>query len=561
VKIKLPKDMRGVSFPRALNFDLNGFDIDLFLPSLFFTILSQGKGKARQTNDPQDIQKYITHLIRHSQLEGFDTPEGQRVLERFVRTSLITTGRVGRAQRGEQILSLVPYTILTHKAGFPAQSSRQRRTDVFIYQALRDSLQSDNSLRDFVKQVFGRGVEIGQLPELGGKYDEKTQLDILTRLSIAFLDGFENTRPRLDREKKIPNAYPTLVNELATDLLRYLFEFYNCMPTQAFTQTLLALINFEIFIYALHAVHAINALVHDPETLPSAMQQELQASSLDIYLDFTDGASSRSLEMSKACVRRDIEAYQQFLWSNLLLRQLDIYVTKLQKNARRKAYIEHALPVDANGAQYLQGLLLLQSDDQVRPNLEASAQLDEDRIREVNMEGEEDENTEVSAWIDDIASTGETDIERVVNLLAESQRGDALKHFIPWFYGVGGIKKTHGILRGITTHRQTWRYAPENDLLGALVQVVAARLSKPGQLQPIKLQEFLEFLEFHYGILIDKPPAQFEGAEYAAAARENLRRMLGRLRQMGIFRDLSDDFTIQRLYPPYASTAAMKVEA
>ena len=43
--------------------------------------------------------------------------------------------------------------------------------------------------------VFGRGVIIGNLPVLGGEYDGKTELDTLTRLSIAFLDGFANTRP------------------------------------------------------------------------------------------------------------------------------------------------------------------------------------------------------------------------------------------------------------------------------------------------------------------------------------------------------------------------------
>ncbi|HWS84591.1 MAG TPA: hypothetical protein VN207_10070 [Ktedonobacteraceae bacterium] len=560
MKIKIPKEMRGVAFPRVLNIEMNDFDIDLFLPLLFFTILAQGKGKAKQTNNPQDIARYIDDLANHSDLQGFHSSEGRRVLERLVRTSLIITGKAGEGgNKGEQILSLVPFTILTHKTGLPA-NRRHRQADIFIYQALRDYKHGDAALRDFAKQVFGRGVEIGQLPELGGKYDGETQLDILTRLSIAFLDSFENTRPRLDREKKIPNAYPALVNELAKDLDGYLSQFYNHMPTQAFTYNLLALINFELFTYTLHIVHAINALVHTPDVLPAAMQDDLQDSTLQIYLDFTDGASPRSLEMSRACVRRDIEAHQQFLWSNLLLRQLDIYMSKQRNNPRRQLDIEKVLPSDVTGARYLQGLLLLQNDPKIGVHLEAAAQLDEERIRVANMENEEGENVEAVRWLDTFARTGETDVERVVNLLAEGQREDALKHFIQWFYGVGGIKKQHGILRGITTHRQTWRYAPENDLLAVLVQVTAARLSLSGQLRSIKLQEFLGFLKDRYGILIDKPPTQFEGAEYAAAARDNLRAMQRRLHQMGIFRDLSDDFTVQRLHPPYASTEKMKVE-
>ncbi|GHO82265.1 methylation-associated defense system protein MAD7 [Dictyobacter formicarum] len=561
MKIKLPKDLKGVVFPRILIVELNDFDIDIFLPSLFFTILAQGKGKAKITNDPKEITRYIDQLANHPDVEGFQNAEGRRVLERLIRTSLIITGNAGQGgTKGEQIVSLVPYTILTHKTGLPV-SRRHRQADVFVYQTLRDYLKGDQPLRDFVKLVFGKGIEIGQLPELGGTYDGHAQLDILTRLSIAFIDGFKNTRPQLNREKRLPNAFPGLVNELAKDLLRYLFEFHSKMPTQAFTYNLLALINFELFNYTLHVVHAINELVASPEVLPAAMQDDKHLSALQMYVDFTNGSTPRSLEMSKACVRRDIETYQQFLYSNLLLRQLDIYISKLRNNPRRKVEVEKIIPPDSSGAQYLQGLLLLQEDPRINVHLEAAAQLDEERIRTENMEKEEGENSESLQVLDSIANTGETDLERIINLLAEAQRGDALAHFIQWFYGSGGLKKPHGVLRGLTTHRQTWRYAPENDLLAALVQVATARLSGPNQLRPIKLREFLDFLKERYGILVDTPPAPFEGAEYAAAARDNLRAMLGRLRQMGIFRDLSDDFTVQRLHAPYAGTEHVKVEA
>lgn len=39
MKIKLPKNIVGVKFPRICTIDMNNFDIDLFLPSLFFTLL------------------------------------------------------------------------------------------------------------------------------------------------------------------------------------------------------------------------------------------------------------------------------------------------------------------------------------------------------------------------------------------------------------------------------------------------------------------------------------------------------------------------------------------
>src|SRR6266478_3154264 len=109
MKIKLPKDIVGVKFPRICTIEMNDFDIDLFLPSLFFTILSQGRGKARQVNDPKSIHQFIDALAQHPVLKGFHDLEGRKVLERFVRTALITTGGAGRSRSVEQITSVVPY--------------------------------------------------------------------------------------------------------------------------------------------------------------------------------------------------------------------------------------------------------------------------------------------------------------------------------------------------------------------------------------------------------------------------------------------------------------------
>jgi len=89
---------------------------------------------------------------------------------------------------------------------------------------------------------------------------------------------------------------------------------------------LLGLLNLELFSYTLSLAHAVNALVRDPSTLPPAMRTPYAAAPPQLYLDFTDRPGSLSREMSTACVRRDIEAYQQYLGSVLLLRQLDGYV-------------------------------------------------------------------------------------------------------------------------------------------------------------------------------------------------------------------------------------------
>jgi len=570
--------MKGVKYPRICTIEMNDFDIDLFLPSLFFTILSEGRGKGPRAkdpkdttkfiNEPKDIAKFIDALAQHSSLEGFNDAEGRKVLERLVRTTLIRTGGVGRSARGEQITSIVPYTLLAHKPGFPVEGSRHRGADTFIYQALRERLGADDMLRAFVKMVFGRGVVIGNLPLLGGEYDGQTELDTLSRLSIAFLDGFANTKPGISRDKNIPSPCPALARALATDLWRYLFVYYDRMPIQAFTGHLLTLINFELFNYTLKLVYAVNELVRNPESLPPAMHDRYEPSPPQLYLDFTEVPSGHSQEMAKACVRRDIETYQQFLLSNLMLRQLDSYIEELRRTSRHKAVIENTLPPKSIGASYLQGLLLLRTDPTIGLSIGAAANRDEYRIRKENN-GEDEDDPEAN-WLDAIIEITEDDVERVVNLLVEGQRGKAIDHFIQWYCGVGGLKKSQGVLRGSSNSRMSWRYAPTNDLLAVLVQLAAAQPFKTNkadrqdekeqEVQPLRLQDFLDFLEERFGILVDRPPVPFIGSEYTAAAHDNLRAMLRRLRQMGIFRDLSDDFTVQRLHPPYAGKEMKRVE-
>src|SRR5581483_4750016 len=118
-----------------------------------------------------------------------------------------------------------------------------------------------------------------------------------------------------------------------------------------------------------------------------------------------------------------------------------------------------------SGAQFLQGLLFLRDDPIIGPSIDAVASFDEDRIRQENTNEGEEDNPDALNWLDVIVGSTEDDVERVVNLLVEGQREDGIKHFIQWYWGVGGMKKSQGVLRGSVNNRMSWRYAPTNDLL------------------------------------------------------------------------------------------------
>src|SRR5205807_658687 len=99
----------------------------------------------------------------------------------------------------------------------------------------------------------------------------------------------------------------------------------------------------------------------------------------------------------------------------------------------------NVLRPDLSGAEFLQGLLWLTNDPVVSLSIDAAASFDEDRIRKENTHEGEEEDAETLSWLDAIMDGAEGNIERVVSLLAESQRKDAIDHFVRWYWGVGGM--------------------------------------------------------------------------------------------------------------------------
>ncbi|MFV9507123.1 MAG: methylation-associated defense system protein MAD7 [Oscillochloridaceae bacterium umkhey_bin13] len=566
MKVKIPKDLVGASYPVVTTIVLAEFNTDIFLPALFFKVMSGGKSRAKLKNDEKAIGMYVEKLANHHLLAGFETPDGRRVLEKFVRTTLITTGAVGRAkQGGEQIMALTPYSLLSYKPGFPAESRRQRGVDTFIYHVLREHLQAGASLveaqanlKTLIVSFFGKGLKFDRTPgSTEATYDEQTQLDTLTRMSLAFIDGFQATGFGREIDTSKPSPCPTLVTHLAQDVLLFLNTYSERMPSQALTYYFQALIGFEMYSYSLRLVTAVNQLVRNQDELPLAMRTVAERSEPLIYLDFIGRSGHLSQQMAAECVRRDIETFQQFFNSMLQLRWLDRQVSELKGSASSKKQIAELLQGHTSGATYLQIMLQMRNNPDLRPDLNAAARAAIRSIREATLPEQSGGSLEELQWLDEIIASAETDIDQLILLLEEGQRQSVLKNYMGWIIGVGGMGKAYGLIAGVPRQRRTWRYAPGNDLLSLFVQLATAHAIPQNQRgagatpREIRLQEFLLFLEQRYGIIIDRPPPGMSGAEYSAAARENLRAMLGRLRQMGIFTDLSDDFTVQRLRPPY----------
>ncbi len=559
MKLILPKALRGFSYDRAMPVEFNSFNDDVWLPSLFFKVVTGGQDRGRNANDPTNLERYVEALAGHPHVDGFEGDVGYRLLNRLTRTSLVQMGFRGQAHRSEQIESVSPYSILAFKPGFPEHASVSRKVDVLVYRMMRDQMRGDALLRTFFERVFGHGVHVQGGAQPGGTYDGCTEIGTLTRLSLCLLDGFQSVGARPPKERIPGEPMPAFASAMARDLQRYLQAYHDKMPVEALTHHFRGLVSVELFIYTLKLFHALPALVSDASVLPAAMRELLQTSAPEIYLDFTGTASGLSRSMATFCVRRDLESIHPFMTAVLTVRHFDRLVRAVRGDKKVVQAVEAGLD-GKEGPAYLQLLLTLRDDLAVALRVDTAAEHEEEEIRSLNSENPGDDMMSASReYIDHVTIDGESGFQRLILLLCDVQRGKIFETASQWYRNIGGLTRPYGLLTGTSANRSTWRYAPGNDLLATLVQLAAVDIPQwntdtPAP-APVALAGFLKWLEKRFGIIVDRPPDTVHGAEYTAAAQENLQAMLRRLRQMGVFRDLSDDVTVQRLHPPYTNNS------
>lgn len=559
MRLVLPKASRGFVFDKLFTVEMNDFDVERLLPSLFYVVVSRGRQRGARVNDPKAFDSYLESLLSHPRVVGFDDVAGRRLLERWIRTSVVRIGKAGRARREEQIEFVLPLTLLAYKTGFPAEIRRQRNVHLFLYRNLIELLTHldakptpQAALGAYFTKAFGSGVTVGPAPRYDGSYDGSTPLDLQTLLSLCFLDGFQPSEAsKREATEPFGPALPGVSRGFSRDLLHYIIAYGNRMPVLGLTRHLMALINFGMFVYTTKLAYATNSLLLTHE-LPLAMAMEDAPSPPELYVDFTRSRGSESDELARACVERDMEEMGVFLESAMWLRSVDRF---MQFNVELKERFS-----GLSTPEYLQGLTRLQGDSVIEARAQAEV---ESILHETLAACDTDvEREDAKSLCDEIVRRcGGHSLEAAAAMLTAAQRKNALEGYMKWFWSTAGLRKSFGLMSGNLRGRRNWRYAMSDDLLAALVQLAmledpSGRLESVTSLPRLRLGDFLEILYRRYGILVDRPPAFLDNAQARAAARENHEALKRRLRQMGFFEALSDDFTAQYLRAPSLEVTA-----
>jgi hypothetical protein len=533
----IPKTLRSIEFTDLTLVELNDVDIDRQLAHLWELIVKSG-GLAAPPKDADDYDHYRSALAADPRLEGFDHDAGAKVLDGWLRSSIVRIGAKGRGHHETQMDYIQPLTIASYRAGLP-KTRRHRHVHTLTHRVLMNELKRRGydkpglELRGMLEAAIGAGVSIGAMGKWKPEYDGTSDIDINALLSLYFLEQFpaQPVRPATNYEFR-SSTVPAGTRDMARDLLDYLACYGSQLSASAFVDGFTALLSLRLFQLPLRIARAARHVIITGEKSPD-MLDDADRNPLELYCDFTGVHGSASDQLARQCVQRDLEVMSGFMRDRLLLLSLRNAMTALDK---RGAEIR-TMPM----ADSLVAMVALRDD----PFVTAHASIRLDEIEAVNS----DEDLES---IREVRHSDLPAAEKLATLLAEGLSVKSLQNQVRWFWSTGGILKPYGLIRGTRNVRTSWRYAPADDLLESLLLVSLTGQDGRGTVPHLPIADLLAHLRDHFGILIDQPPAAFDSVDTRAAAAANLEAFKRRLRLLGCFDSLSDDFSAQYVRNPVA---------
>jgi hypothetical protein len=546
-------DFKSLQFEELIPIEFNQVDIDRMISSIIELTVRQGRTMVSKTK-PEEYPRYLDSALRHPQIEGLENAKRRRVLDGWLRSSIIKMGTKGEGRKGEAMDFIRPITVGVYRSGLPRLRARNRKADVLVYKSIlaegirRGSQTGEiagisKGIADLVRSTLGQGINTGisiiDLPA----YDEVSNIDISALLTMRFLEGFEqqdrlgNTDVAARSLKEILGAVPGAMAPIGQDIFSLLTCYGKVLSAPELTEHMTALISLRLFQYPLRVALASANLIETGE-ISDEMRHPININPLSIYCDFTRNEKSASYELSKNSVQRDLEALRRFFGDRLLLRSMNSALDK--QNFRR----EHPT---IEGMAFQDRLKYAVQNKECR---EMQWVLNDqiDSIQESLLQDETGRD-----GVDLITQLREAKLpehQTIRMVLVEGLRRRGLEMQILWFWSTGGIAKNYGILKGSLKARSNWRYSPSDQLLTSLLLSCFVSDDGVSTVEELEMQELLTRIRNRFGIYITELPTADTSAVANSACSENREAFVAKLQLLGCFESLSDDFSAQMVRRP-----------
>ena len=525
----LPKQYSTLATPMVLPIELNDTDIDRMVTRILEMAVKRGR-TATSRVDTKDYDRYLDELWKSDSLIGFGSERGRDVLDGWVRSSILKEERAGLRRSQLQMGFIRPLTIAAYRSGLPKTSSRNRRADVLAYHSVLRVLVANGSTNETAEAerlfvgTFGRGVDLGTSPWHDPRYDGVTEVDIDTLLALRFLEGFTGSQ-NSNRDRQSPTLpVPEAVDPLGEGLIAFLKTYGPAMPVAEAFAHISAIMALRLFQLPLVTARVVRGLL-------SGKPIDASLNPCEMYCDFVHRRKSASDETARLAVVRDLEVMRTFFRDRLYIRAIAEAVP-----------VAGILQPDLTDSGRLEWLAGVQGDDAVQMALGMQLQ---------SIYLSLDQESEGKDFIDDLRKTeGLSHGDRLIAVLVEGLRKRGLENQVKWFHSTGGITKPYGVLSGTLNVRSTWRYSLSDEVLTTLLRLCFTEDSGQHPRRSLPMREVLVRFERRFGILIDRPPRGLDSADARAGAAENLNAFTNRLKLLGWFEGLSDDFSAQFVTMP-----------
>ncbi|SHK25799.1 hypothetical protein SAMN05443637_104108 [Pseudonocardia thermophila] len=544
--ITLPVPLRTYQYRPLTVFSLLDVDPDRVLPSLFELCVKGGRS-SRSRTDPRDYVGYRQALLESGAIVGFDEKKDLGLLDGWLRSCVVDMGTVGRANTGEQMLAIAPLTLAAYRAGLPVKRSRHRGVDDVVYQLVLEAMARElpdagpgaavAALRELVVRTVGRGLSIGPAPTWEPRLEDPSALDIGALLAFRFVEGFAMADAREVASAAPESPLPGVTADLGRMLLDHLRVYGDRLPVPALMASFAALMSIGVLAYTQRAETAARELLRTGVAPPDMADGPAPPSPLEIYCDFTGVLGSESDRMARACVARDLDRLRLAFRDRMTFVVVENALPRIPGEAERRAGLSAAEKL----------VQLAQLRDHRRVESYAEARID-DLVAQA--QSSPDATGPDLDLLERLQRSDVPELDKLLDVLEHVNLDMALKNAAAWYRSVGGIEKSYGLIRGDVRNRRSWRYAPGDELLTALLLAVFVEPDRSGHRAAMPLRDVLAALEHRFGILVDRPPAFLDGAEAREAATANREAFTRRLQLLGCFDSLSDDFSVQIVRHP-----------
>lgn len=556
---RLPKSELGTRMSSAvyellMPATLESTNVERLLVQLLERVVKVGRTSPAHTAKTANLalEALVEKLSKNPSMVNFDNEQGRSMLEGWLRAVVVEMISDKNSPSGDEIDYLKLLSVASYRAGLPKAHSKHRKVDQLVYRSMVTYWLSNpganaETLRHAIIEdtPLGNGLVFpaAQYPYSEPEYSGGERIDINALLELRFLEGIPGRSPaesktgRLD-SSALDSAVPAAtlpVGKHMVDIMRA----YRDWSASEITVSLTCIVALFMYQLPIRVGAAVRELLTEGGNLD--LLTDCDTNPVQMYFDFTNDPSSSSSELAKQCVARDQRILSNYFRDMVLLRETEL-LARLTPNVRTELE-------SLNASARLAKIATLVAD----PSVETNAGTWLEYLEGMFLEMPETQDLEIFRAIRNASATN---LDAIVKVILEDRRKIGSDSIRKWAASTGGLtkdgsRKEHALLSGTMAHSTTWKYSMSESMLLTLINLcyLDEKGRKP-ESSALEMRVLLDRLERRFGVLISQVPIGLDSPEARRGASENLVAFISKLKTLGYFRGLSDDFSAQYIERP-----------